>query len=91
MMHPAQNNINIQSLFLIMNFNVTGSSAIASASMEGDQVTIAFTSNPEKEYTYRAVDEDAFQSAFVNVNAKGESVGKFITSAIKSEALVQNV
>ena len=90
-MHPAQNNINIQSLFLIMNFNVTGSSAIASASMEGDQVTIAFTSNTEKEYTYRAVDPTAFESAFVNVNANGESVGKFITSAIKSEALVQNV
>ena len=59
--------------------------------MEGDQVTIAFTSNPEKEYTYRAVNQDAFKSAFVNVNAKGESVGKFITSSLKSEALVQNV
>jgi hypothetical protein len=52
-----------------------------------DQCTIVFN-NSDKEYNYTIIDNN-FEENLQNTINNGESVGKFITSAIKSENIQQ--
>lgn len=63
------------------------SSAIAHVSdVQDEQVTITFMGG--RNYTYKVAEPSNFVSDLNNVIAKGESVGSFINSAIRSERLL---
>jgi hypothetical protein len=70
------------------NFKVN-STAITSLDVNGDQVSIQFTSG-DKQYNFRAADPATFVADLEQVIADPEgSVGSYIHRARKSEALVE--
>ena len=83
-MHPAQNNINVKSLFIIMisNFN---SSAIENINTVDDTVTVTF--NGGRSYDYKSSDVSGFVNALNTVIQAEESVGKFVNFSIRNKDL----
>jgi hypothetical protein len=70
------------------NFKIN-STAISDLSVDGDQVTIQFTSS-DKQYTFRAADPSTFVADLEQVISDPEgSVGSYIHRARKSEQLVE--
>ena len=63
------------------------SSAIKSVSINEDICTVVFNSS-DKEYNYTIIDKN-FEENLQNTIKNSESVGKFITSSIKSENIQQ--
>lgn len=63
------------------------STAIKSVSIFENICTVVFNSS-DKEYNYTIIDSN-FQELLENTIKTGESVGKFITSSIKSENIQQ--
>jgi len=63
------------------------SSAIKSVSVTEDICTVIFNSS-DKEYNYTIIDKN-FEENLQNTIKNGESVGKFITSSIKSDNIQQ--
>jgi hypothetical protein len=78
---------NTESVVLPALYNGFNSTAIKSVSIMNDQCTIVFN-NSDKEYNYTIIDNN-FEENLQNTINNGESVGKFITSAIKSENIQQ--
>ena len=83
-MHPAQNNINVKSLFIIM-INNFSSSAINAITTEGDTVTIEF--NGGRQYDYKSADVSGFVNALNTVIKAEESVGRFVNFSIRNKDL----
>ena len=83
-MHPAQNNINVKSLFIIM-INNFSSSAINSITTEGDTVTVEF--NGGRQYDYKSADVSGFVNALNTVIKAEESVGRFVNFSIRNKDL----
>ena len=83
-MHPAQNNINVKSLFIIM-INNFSSSAIKAITTEGDTVTIEF--NGGRQYDYKSADVSGFVNALNTVIKAEESVGRFVNFSIRNKDL----
>ena len=75
-------------LFFIMNFPITGSSAIEALSIDDNTATVTFTGGRAYEYTVN--DVTAFVTALNSVMSEQGSVGRFVNNSIKSKAL-QNV
>jgi hypothetical protein len=70
------------------NFKIN-STAISDLSVDGDQVSIQFTSS-DKQYTFRAADPSGFIANLEQVISDPEgSVGSYIHSARKSDLLVE--
>ena len=67
---------------MIAKFN---SSAINTIATEGDTVTVEF--NGGRQYDYKSSDVSGFVSSLNDVIAKGESVGRFVNTSIRSKAL----
>ena len=67
---------------MIAKFN---SSAINTIATEGDTVTVEF--NGGRQYDYKSADVSGFVSSLNDVIAKGESVGRFVNTSIRSKAL----
>jgi hypothetical protein len=67
---------------MIAKFN---SSAINNIATEGDTVTVEF--NGGRQYDYKSADVSGFVSSLNDVIAKGESVGRFVNTSIRSKAL----
>ena len=84
MMHPAQNNINVKSLFIIM-INNFSSSAINAITTEGDTVTVEF--NGGRQYDYKSADVSGFVNALNTVIKAEESVGRFVNFSIRNKDL----
>jgi len=63
------------------------STAIKSVSITEDICTVVFNSS-DKEYNYTIIDKN-FEENLQNTIKNSESVGKFITSSIKSENIQQ--
>ena len=63
------------------------STAIKSVSITEDICTVVFNSS-DKEYNYTIIDKN-FEENLQNTIKNSESVGKFITSAIKSDKIQQ--
>jgi len=63
------------------------STAIKSVGIIENTCTVVFNSS-DKEYNYTVIDNN-FEENLQNTIKNGESVGKFITSAIKSENIQQ--
>ena len=73
---------------IMRNFKIN-STAISDLSVDGDQVSIQFTSS-DKQYTFRAADPSTFVADLEQVIADPEgSVGSYIHRARKSEQLVE--
>lgn len=70
--------------FVYEGFN---SSAIKSVSIFENVCTVVFNSS-EKEYNY-TINDNNFQELLENTIKNSESVGKFITSMIKSDSIQQ--
>ena len=83
-MHPAQNNINVKSLFIIM-INKFSSSAINNITTEGDVVTVEF--NGGRQYDYKSADVSGFVNALNTVIKAEESVGRFVNFSIRNKDL----
>ena len=83
-MHPAQNNINVKSLFIIM-INKFSSSAINAITTEGDTVTVEF--NGGRQYDYKSADVSGFVNALNTVIKAEESVGRFVNFSIRNKDL----
>jgi hypothetical protein len=83
-MHPAQNNINVKSLFIIM-INNFSSSAINAITTEGDTVTVEF--NGGRQYDYKSADVSGFVNALNTVIKAEESVGRFVNFSIRNKDL----
>jgi len=78
----------LESNNIMRNFKIN-STAISDLNMDGDQVNIQFTSS-DKQYTFRVADPSGFVAELEQVIADPEgSVGSYIHSARKSEALVE--
>ena len=69
----------------MQNFNIN-STAISALSVDGDQVSIQYTSG-EKEYTFQAQDPSTFVSDLESCIADEQSVGSFIAQCRKQEQL----
>ena len=67
---------------MIAKFN---SSVINNIATEGDTVTVEF--NGGRQYDYKSSDVSGFVSSLNDVIAKGESVGRFVNTSIRSKAL----
>ena len=52
---------------------------------EGDTVTVEF--NGGRQYDYKSADVSGFVSSLNDVIAKGESVGRFVNTSIRSKSL----
>ena len=78
----------IKSKHIMRNFKIN-STAISDLSVDGDQVSIQFTSS-DKQYTFRAADPSTFVADLEQVISDPEgSVGSYIHRARKSEQLVE--
>ena len=75
-------------LFFIMNFPITGSSAIEAIALADNTATVTFTGG--RAYDYTVNDVTAFVTALNSVMSQQGSVGRFVNNSIKSKAL-QNV
>ena len=75
-------------LFFIMNFAITGSSAIEAIALADNTATVTFTGG--RSYDYTVNDVTAFVTALNSVMTEQGSVGRFVNNSIKSKAL-QNV
>ena len=67
---------------MIAKFN---SSAINTIATEGDTVTVEF--NGGRQYDYKSADVSGFVSSLNDVIAKGEYVGRFVNTSIRSKSL----
>ena len=74
-----------QLLFDMQNFNIN-STAISALSVDGDQVSVKYTSG-EKEYTFQAQDPSTFVADLESCIADDQSVGSFIHQCRKQEQL----
>jgi predicted house-cleaning noncanonical NTP pyrophosphatase (MazG superfamily) len=70
-----------------MFFDNLNSSAIKEIEVNDNIVSIIFNSS-DKMYTYEVKDED-FNEMLQNVVMNEESIGKFINTAIKNQAVVE--
>lgn len=68
-----------------MQYNVQ-SSAVETIEVLNDQVQVTFTGG--RTYTYNAENLEQFLSTLSETITKGESVGRFINSSIRSNDLV---
>lgn len=84
-MHPTQNTSHFLYYIFIMQFAISGSSAIENISVDDNTATITF--NGGRSYDYTVNDVTAFVTALTNVMSKQESVGSFVNKQIKSETL----
>ena len=64
-----------------------GSSAIQELIIDGNNITIIFVSNLDKEYKYQVKNEDILITIFKTIVNKS-SLGRLITNMIKSEDLI---
>jgi len=78
---------NTETMVLPALYNGFNSSAIESVSVSEENCTVIFK-NSNKEYNYTIIDKN-FEQNLQNTINNGESVGKFITSSIKSENIQQ--
>ena len=89
-MHPAQNNINIQSLFLIMKTQFTAFEGNGLVSFEMDQSTASIRYTGEgKTYTYNVPNVEATVSDFNRVEGEGGSIGNLVSPCRKNQSLVE--
>ena len=72
---------------MIQSFDQLNSSAVKSVVIEDNKVEIIFNSS-DKVYNYTIIDE-TFKKNLENTIEKGESVGKYINTAIKEEKIQQ--
>ena len=84
MKHPAQNT-SLSIAFLIMQFAISGSSAIENIAVDDNTATITFAGG--RAYDYTVNDVTAFVTALTDIMSKQESVGRFVNQQIKSETL----
>lgn len=68
-------------------YNDLNSSAIKSVTIKDKECTVIFNSS-DKEYNY-SINDSNFEENLQNTIKNSESVGKFITSAIRSDILQQ--
>ena len=73
--------------FLIMQFAISGSSAIENISLADNVATITFAGG--RAYDYTVNDVTAFVTALGDVMTKQESVGSFVNNSIKTEVLAK--
>jgi len=71
--------------FLIMQFAISGSSAIENIAVDDNTATITFAGG--RAYDYTVNDVTAFVTALTDIMTKQESVGRFVNQQIKSETL----
>ena len=83
-MHPAQNTSH-SIAFFIMQFAISGSSAIENIAVDDNTATITFAGG--RAYDYTVNDVTAFVTALTDIMSKQESVGRFVNQQIKSETL----
>ena len=84
-MHPTQNTSHFLYYIFIMQFAISGSSAIENISVDDNTATITF--NGGRSYDYTVHDVTAFVTAMTDVMSKQESVGSFVNKQIQSDAL----
>ena len=68
-----------------MNFAISNSTAIEAIALEDNTATVTF--NGGRDYDYAVNDVTAFVTSLSNVIEQGESVGRFVNTAIKDETL----
>ena len=69
----------------IMQFAISGSSAIENIALEDNTATVTFTGG--RDYDYTVNDVTAFVTSLTNVIEGGESVGRFVNQSVKNETL----
>ena len=74
-------------LFFIMNFAITGSSAIEAIALADNTATVTFTGG--RSYDYTVNDVASFVTALNSVMSEQGSVGRFVNNSIKSETLLK--
>jgi len=85
-MHPAQNTSH-SIAFFIMNFTITGSTAIEAIALADNTATVTYTGG--RSYDYTVNDVTAFVTALNSVMSEQGSVGRFVNNSIKSETLLK--
>ena len=69
----------------IMQFAISGSSAIENIALEDNTATVTFAGG--RDYDYAVNDVTAFVTSLTNVIEGGQSVGRFVNQSVKNEAL----
>ena len=69
----------------IMQFAISGSSAIENIALEDNTATVTFTGG--RDYDYTVNDVTAFVTSLTNVIEGGQSVGRFVNQSVKNETL----
>ena len=69
----------------IMQFAISGSSAIENISLDDNTATVTFAGG--RDYDYAVNDVTAFVTSLTNVIEGGQSVGRFVNQSVKNETL----
>ena len=69
----------------IMQFAISGSSAIENIALEDNTATVTFSGG--RDYDYTVNDVTAFVTSLTNVIEGGQSVGRFVNQSVKNETL----
>ena len=69
----------------IMQFAISGSSAIENIALEDNTATVTFSGG--RDYDYAVNDVTAFVTSLTNVIEGGQSVGRFVNQSVKNETL----
>ena len=68
-----------------MNFAISGSSAIENIALDDNTATVTFAGG--RAYDYSVNDVAAFVTALSSVIEGGQSVGRFVNTAVRNETL----
>jgi hypothetical protein len=69
----------------IMQFAISGSSAIENIALEDNTATVTFAGG--RDYDYAVNDVTAFVTSLTSVIEGGQSVGRFVNQSVKNETL----
>lgn len=69
----------------IMQFAISGSSAIENIALEDNTATVTFAGG--RDYDYTVNDVTAFVTSLTSVIEGGQSVGRFVNQSVKNETL----
>ena len=69
----------------IMQFAISGSSAIENIALEDNTATVTFSGG--RDYDYTVNDVTAFVTSLTRVIEGGQSVGRFVNQSVKNETL----
>ena len=72
-------------LSFVMNFAISGSSAIENIALDDNTATVTFAGG--RAYDYSVSDVANFVTSLSKVIESGESVGRFVNTAVRNETL----